>query len=341
MRILLLGGTGFLGAAVTRRLHEAGHTLAVFHRGETEPDLPGAVQHVHGDRDEMKYHRDALRTFDPEVVIDTAPTKEADAERTLGMFRGRAQRVVALSSGDVYRNYSGLQGKLAIDPDPVPLGENAPLRSTYYPYRDQAEDEDDPLYRYDKLLVERAYRSAPDLPATILRLPMLYGPGDPQRRLWPYVKRMLDGRPAILLRRDHASWRTSRGFVENVAQAVVTAVLDERTTGHIYNLGEELSYSEASWVERVGTAMGWDGEVVTMTRDVLPAHLAPDFDTSYDLVLDTTRFRDATGYAEPVDLDAALRRATTWAQNHPPADDATDATFDYDAEDAALAAYRG
>jgi nucleoside-diphosphate-sugar epimerase len=50
MRILVIGGTRFIGPAVVRRLHGMGHHVTVLHRGETESaDLP-AIPHLHGDR---------------------------------------------------------------------------------------------------------------------------------------------------------------------------------------------------------------------------------------------------------------------------------------------------
>ena len=51
---------------------------------------------------------------------------------------------------------------------------------------------------YDKIPVEREILGDPDLPGTVLRLPMVYGPGDPLHRFFPTLKRMDDRRPAIL-----------------------------------------------------------------------------------------------------------------------------------------------
>ena len=62
------------------------------------------------------------------------------------------------------------------------------------------------------------------LPGTVLRLPTVYGPGDYQHRLFEYLKRMDDGRPAIPLGEGVASWRWTHGYVEDVALAVVLAV---------------------------------------------------------------------------------------------------------------------
>jgi len=50
MRILVIGGTGFTGPHVVRRLHELGHELVLYHRSETGADLPDGIRHVHGDR---------------------------------------------------------------------------------------------------------------------------------------------------------------------------------------------------------------------------------------------------------------------------------------------------
>src|SRR5436190_8561175 len=87
--------------------------------------------------------------------------------------------------------------------------------------------------------------NAPELPGTVLRLPAVYGPGDRQHRLFPYVQRMHDGRPAILLEHGRASWRWTRGYVENVARAIALAVVQEHATGLIYNVGEAEALTEA------------------------------------------------------------------------------------------------
>jgi len=61
MKCLLIGGTGFIGSDLARRLVGAGHQVAVLHRGETKLDLP--VEHILGDRS-------ALPRVQADVVID-------------------------------------------------------------------------------------------------------------------------------------------------------------------------------------------------------------------------------------------------------------------------------
>ena len=60
---------------------------------------------------------------------------------------------------------------------------------------------------------------------------MVHGPRDYQHRLFPYLKRMDDGRPAIVLDEDRARMRVTRGYVEDVAAAIALAATDPRASG--------------------------------------------------------------------------------------------------------------
>ena len=175
----------------------------------------------------------------------------------------------------------------------------------------------------------------PDLPGTVLRLPAVYGPGDYQHRLFDYVKRMDDGRPAILLGEKMANWRWTHGYVEDVASAIALAVTDERAAGRVYNVGEAEPLPWAEWVREIGHAAGWNGEVVTVPEDRLPKHLDWELNTEQQWFVDTTRIRQELGYRETVPRQEALRRTVAWERTHPP-EKVDPASFDYAAEDAAL-----
>jgi nucleoside-diphosphate-sugar epimerase len=341
MRVLILGGTGFIGPAVVRQLAERGNEITVYHRGKTQADLPNGVRRLLGERSELPGRRDELARLAPEVVLDMRPMTEAEARTAMSAFTGIARRIVAISSGDVYRAYGRLIGTEPGPLDPVPLTEGSPLRDKLYPYRGETpRAEDDPRRwtdDYDKVLVERAVLGEPALPGTVLRLPATYGPRDGQHRLFEYLKRMDDGRPAILLDEGLAGWRWMRGYVENVAEAIALAIVDERAAGRVYNVAEEVAYSEAEWARRIAEAAGWRGEIVALPRERLPKHLIPDLNTAQALTMDSSRIRAELGYRESVALDEALRRAVAWERANPPGKiDA--APFDYAAEDAALAA---
>jgi nucleoside-diphosphate-sugar epimerase len=339
MRVLVIGGTSFMGPYIIRRLDEAGHAVTVFHRGQTEAELPSAVRIIKGDRENLADFAGQFKQLAPEVVLDMVLFTEAQAQNLMNTFKGLTGRVVAASSCDVYRAYGQILGKESGPLDPTPYTEDGPLRMSRYPYRDESfkvpENMASWMENYDKILVEEVVMNDPDLPGTILRLPAVYGPNDPLHRLFPYLKRMDDGQKAILLQEDQAGWSWTRGYVENVAAAIALAVTDERAARRIYNVGESKSYSEAEWVRQIGEVVGWRGEVIVLPKERLPEHLQSKGNWGQDLTVDSRRIRQELGYAEPVALDEALRRTVEWERAHPPQFDP--AQFDYAAEDAAMA----
>ena len=292
-RVLVIGGTGFVGSRVVRRLAGAGHDLAVVHRSPAV--LPAGARSVRLDRTDLTAES---APFEPDVILDVVPYVEADARRVVEAFRGRAGRAVALSSGDVYRNYDGFRGRPTAPPDPVPLAEDAPLREARFPYRGlglEAPWADD----YDKVLVEDAYRSASDLPTTLLRLPAVFGEGDPQRR----VASVLEGLEAdgpVRLGGTQAGWRWSRAYVEDVAAAVALVVADDRAVGETLNLGDRGALTEAEWTRAVAEAAGLEARIM-ICADEGP------FDFRYDLALDTSRAR-GLGLGAQVGLREGLAR---------------------------------
>ncbi|MHC4600130.1 MAG: NAD-dependent epimerase/dehydratase family protein, partial [Planctomycetota bacterium] len=297
----------------------------------TKAELPEGVTEFTGDRGRLSEHGDVLNAWRPDVVLDMFPLSEHDAVVVQDLFRSTASRVVALSSQDVYRAYGVLTGKETGPPDPVPLTEDAPLRQNLFPYRGMSERLND----YEKILVEQAYLGDPELPGTILRLPMVYGPRDYQHRLFPYLKRMDDGRPAILLSEKGAAWRCSRGYVENMAHAIALAVGNDPARGEVFNVADETTFTEREWVERIGEAVSWGGEILPLPEARLPSHLREDIRLEQDLVVSSSKIRHILGYKEQVTLADGIRNTVQWERENPPPSLDLE-KFDYPSEDLAI-----
>jgi nucleoside-diphosphate-sugar epimerase len=336
MKVVAIGATGFIGIHAIRYLAEQGHEVAVVHRGDTQAVLPNGVQRILGDRDALFEMRREFERFAPDVVLDVIPYTEKQAEDLLRTFGGLSGRVVAVSSADVYRNYDGLRWKASAPPDPVPLAESSPLREALYPYRGSALPF---MYRddYEKILVERLVLNQAGLPGTVLRLPAVYGPGDKQHRLRRFLRRMDDGRPAIVLSDGEARWRPTRGYVENVAAAIVLAVIDARASGQAYNVGEDPALTEREWIQRIGEVAKWSGDIVTIPDEQLPAQLRQPYDWRYHLATDTRRLRETLAYREPVSQQDGIEATIQW--EHMQADETE--RPDYSVEDEVLAHRRG
>ena len=314
MNILVIGGTNFIGPYVVRQLVEQGHQVTVFHRGKTQADLPPTVRHIYGDRAQLSNYQNTLHKLAPDIVLDMIAYTEADSQAVVDLFKGYAQRVVVISSQDVYRAYDILRQVETGILDPTPLTEDSPLRSQLYPYKDLPEVRGSLPANYDKILVEQTYQRDPELPTTVLRLPMVYGPGDYRHRFQGYLKRMDDSRPAIVLETSIANWCGCYGYVENVANAIALAVTDERATGRIYNIAELESFSEADLIRAIGQQVSWDGQVLSVPATQMPASWQSHINAEQHWTTDSTRIRQELGFVEKVTREEALQRTIAWEQ---------------------------
>jgi NAD dependent epimerase/dehydratase family enzyme len=94
MRVLIIGGTGFIGPWVVRHLVQQGHTVAVFHRGQTAADLPATLSHIYGERQNLSAFAGEFQRFGPDVAVDMFPYTEEEARLVMETFRGIAQRML-------------------------------------------------------------------------------------------------------------------------------------------------------------------------------------------------------------------------------------------------------
>ena len=339
MRILLIGGNGFIGSFVAGRLARQGHALGFFHRGARA--APDGVEDIRGNRNQLTASAERLRGFAPDVVIDFITSSGRQAEELMSVFRGAARRVVLVSSMDVYRAVGIMHGTESGPLQDLPLTEDSELRSSRPPYTPEilrslrktfawvTED-------YDKIPAERIVMNDRQLPATVLRLPMIYGMGDRLHRFYPLVKRMADGRRRIIFPESLAAWRSPRGYVENVAAGIVLAATEEGAAGRIYNVSETPSFSELEWARKIADAIGWDGEFVILPDEKTPSHLRRPGNAAQHWSASSARIRGELGYTEPIALGEAIRRTIDWERKNPPPDELMP-PFDYTAEDAALA----
>jgi nucleoside-diphosphate-sugar epimerase len=285
MRVLIVGGTKFIGPYVARGFVEQGHDVLLYHRGQTEADLPRSIRHLRSPLATMpvlRFPHDLLaESFD--AIVHMTPMGEADSRAAMEAFRGRAARIVALSSGDVYRAYGRLTGT---EPGPIEEGllrEDSPLRNVLYPYRKQAKSAADWVYDYEKILVEREILSDRDLPGVVLRLPKLYGPGNNADLATVYAFR------------HQPRWRWTHGYVENVAAAIVLAASHPAASQRIYNVGE-------SPTPTVGERLAG------LPPSSITADERTQFNLGQDIAYDTSRIRAELGYAEHVSYEEGLRR---------------------------------
>lgn len=314
MRVIVLGGTRFVGAAIVEELHAHGHELLVVHRGHHEPtDLP-ETDHLHAERRDLAHLRGALAGFRPEALVDTNALTGADAAAALAAVHGLDLRLLVLSSMDVYRAFgAALTGG---ETDAVPVDETSPVREQRYPYRGRGlpggtssitipED-------YEKLDVEEAYLARA---ATVCRLPVVYGERDYLRREEPILRRVRAGRERIPV--GTGNLLMTRGYVRDVASGVRLALESEAAIAEVLNLGERRTWSMRLWAQHVLEAAGSSAELVRVPDVLLPDDLHLFAAVPQHLLVDSSKARDLLGWEE-TDPHEALARSVRWHLDHPP-----------------------
>ncbi|MCO6393189.1 NAD-dependent epimerase/dehydratase family protein [Aliihoeflea aestuarii] len=284
MRVLIIGGTRFIGAHVARQLSEKGAALTAFHRGRSSNAILPEMEHMLDSRAEypiVHFPEELRRDWD--VVVHMVAMGQADAQAAIETFEGRTGRLILISSCDVYRAYGRLTKTEPGAAEPLPLDEDAPLRSVLYPYRGMEEQLGAYAHDYEKILAENALRAA-GLDWTILRLPKVYGPED-------------NGDLATVYNFATVPvWKWTHGHVTNVAAAIAHAATHPAARNEVFNVGEEATPS-----------MGERLALLPERKDAPPE--PPPFDYGQSLVLDTTRIRRMLGYADIVDETQAMRRS--------------------------------
>ncbi|OYD89708.1 hypothetical protein CDG76_34590 [Nostoc sp. 'Peltigera membranacea cyanobiont' 210A] len=323
MRVLVIGGTGFIGTRVVRALRA--HEVTVYHPNPSKL-MQDNVRHLLGSREQLGAYRPIFREIDPDIVVDMVSRNAVDARLTVQNLGEVVDRFVVISSGSVYRNYGVFLGSETAEIDNRPAQESSPLRRKLYPYRGLIPCESDNskawLCDFDKILMEKVFKEETTVPFNIVRLPMVYGPGDPDHRLIPYVRRMLEDDSIIFLQESAARWRNARAYVDNIAHAIAL-VVERGEAGKVYNVAEPQDFPEEEWVCEIGRQVGWRG-CIRYLSDSDPGGRPPikEFPEGTNfrqhLRFDTTRIRQELGYEEIVPTDTALEATVQAYRKHLP-----------------------
>jgi len=279
VKVLVLGGTRFVGRAIVERLLREGHRVTILNRGITPDTFSTRVRRVVGDRRDPDTLKRAVAKGDYDVIVDVNAYRGEDTSLALETFRNVAGHFIHISTAAVYLIREGLfppfreedfQGRLS----PRPSAD----RSSW-------------LYGYHKRRCEEVLQRAWEedrFPATSLRLPMVIGPGDYTRRADAYLERLASGGPLLLPDGGLNSW----GFlwVEDLAETVAANLANSNAFGQAYNLGQREVLSLRQFLELAAHALGATARLISIPREWLDAvglgtAFSP-FSHNHDILLD-------------------------------------------------------
>jgi nucleoside-diphosphate-sugar epimerase len=252
MRILVLGGTSFVGRAIVEDALRTGDEVTLFGRGKTGTDLFPGLTRLIGDRDTGDYR--ALRAGTWDAVVDVSGYVPRHVGQAMDALGGRAGRYLFISSHAVYRH-------AGVEPG---ADEDAPRRP---PVRD-TEELDNDTYGPLKVACEDDVLARCGSRATIVRPGKVAGPHDPQDGLTYWVRRAARGGRVALPADPRQPVQVVD--VRDLARLVVQLLADDRP-GAFHAVGPADPVTLGGLIETCARVAGTAVEIVPVPPAWAPA----------------------------------------------------------------------
>lgn len=300
MKLLFIGGTGFISTAVTQLALAQGHEVYHLNRGLRNETPAGVVQltaNVH----DVAAAKAALRGIAFDAVVDWIAYKPEDIERDLELFRGQVRQFFFISSASAYQK----------PPAHYIITESTPL---YNPMWD---------YSRNKIACEerlmRAYREE-DFPVVIVRPSLTYGPNLPIAMggwgCYTLPDRMKKGKPIIVHGDGSSLWTVTDS--EDFGRGFLGLFGNWQTLGQAFHITSDEVLTWNQIYETIADALGVKANVV---------HIASEFickvalnhtgsllgDKSWSAVFDNTKIKTfVPTYKAVIPFREGVRRTLAW-----------------------------
>ncbi|MGJ3247137.1 MAG: NAD-dependent epimerase/dehydratase family protein [Elainellaceae cyanobacterium] len=207
MRILIMGGTRFIGVYLTKLLVEQGHQVVLFNRGNHPAPVDG-VQEIHGDRTDADQLSDKLSGELFDAVFDNNGRTLSDTQPLAALFKGQVQHFVYVSSAGVY------------------------LKSDQMPHIEG--DAVDPQSRHRGKFETEQYLADTGMLFTSVRPVYIYGPQNYNNLEAWFFDRIVRDRPIPIP--GNGMHITQLGHVQDLAAAMASVLGNADAVGQIYNI---------------------------------------------------------------------------------------------------------
>lgn len=248
MRVLVIGGTLFIGRGLVAALLKAGHEVTILHR-KPGHDLGKKVREIIGDRNDPESLKTALIGHRFDVVFDNVydwrrGTTAAQVEGTARALGDRLCRYIFMSSVAAYGDGLNHHEGDALAPDNHP----------------------DPYVR-NKAMSERALfrlHQRTGFPVVTMRPPYVYGPGNPYYREAFFWDRLRDNRPIVLPGDGRRLMQFTH--VKDLISACVHSIEEPAAVGHAFNIANPRPITQFELIELLGEVAGKKPNYVRIPR---------------------------------------------------------------------------
>jgi len=252
LRLLVLGGTQFVGRALVEQAVVGGHEVTLLHRGQTNDDLFPEAEHVHADRDGGL---GALGAGGFDTCVDVSGYLPRVVRQSAELLRDRVGRYVFVSTVSVYADLS------------EPRDESGPLAALE---DDATEEITGGTYGGLKVLCERLVTDLYGDRSTLVRPTFVVGPHDHTGRFSWWVHR--GARGGRVLVPESSAWRIQLIDVRDLARFLLLAASNSSLSGAYNVVGPQIDTGLVDVVEETASLAGVDIDPVVVSDTFLVEH---------------------------------------------------------------------
>jgi len=300
MKILMIGGTRFIGRAAVSDLANRGHEVVVMNRG-LQPEHPDAAHSITCDKNDRKNFVQVLTDEVWDVVIDTI-LDDQELGFVVEHLRGKIKQFIHTGSIGVY----GAQ-------TPIPARETDLLAE-----HDEVYNFNHKL-RQDQVLL-RAHREH-GFPGTSLRMSYIYGPGAVPLEGWggrapKFFQRLRDGQTVLLPGDGRALLHP--GYVTDLASAFGNALESPETIGQVYNIAGPRAVMMKDYIAQIATELGVEPKIDYVDPEKILQQFPELVDrrglffASEHMCCDISKACREMGWQPETSLGAGLAKSVVW-----------------------------
>ena len=299
MKVLVIGGSRFVGLRLVKILAEHGHEITLLNRGKTQADLPSGVKRLYADRRNPAEVSQVLKSQDFEMVCDMTGYQLKNLKPVVAALRDRIGHYIFQSTCAVYAPSAIL-----------------PIREDFATITAATAPVGEETYALEKLRCEQFLLRMFDengFPVTIFRSPVIYGPENwMDEREGSYFVRLLQGRRILV----PGNGTTILHFVnvDDVARAYLTAGGQEKALGGIFNIASEEAITIDGYIDTIAGVMGITASKVYVEPHVARSLQHPIFFFPWERssFYDISRARDEFGYRPLFNMEEGMRQTYEW-----------------------------
>ncbi len=297
MKVLIIGGTRFLGKYLTEALLKGNQEVTLINRGTARNSFPfyEDVEWLICDRNDEEKFQSLLKNRSFDVIIDTCAYFQEDVETVVKIFRDKIGKYIFCSSIMIAQNKESDERLIL----PIKNRKLFPASSSN-------------PYTYNKSMIEEYLVEQFDktgFPFVSLRPAEINGPGEV--REWYYLERIRNQRPKILIP-SHGQNLIQPAYIDDIVQGFLLAIVKDSAIGECYNITGDEIITLNDYIKLMAEVSAYKINLVNIPYEIFKQLVNTKYHFpycyKYSYIVDISKIKNDLGYQPEVSIRDGIRK---------------------------------